>query len=120
MSFCWTGDPAGRGLLGYDRGMAAEVFEVRCPCCEATLNVDAETRAVIFHKAAEKPPAIEDLSAAVQKLKGEESRRDQVFRKQVEAEKSHGKVLEKKFEELLKQAKSEPPSKPGVRDIDLD
>jgi hypothetical protein len=56
----------------------------------------------------------------VQKLKGEEQRRDQVFRKQFEAEKSHGKVLEKKFDELLKQAKSEPIGKPGPRDIDLD
>lgn len=102
------------------RGMSDEVFDVECPCCKALLKVDGETQAVISHKAPEKPPAIENLSEAVQKLKGEEQRRDQVFRKQFEAEKSHGKVLAKKFDELLKQAKSEPLGKPGPRDIDLD
>lgn len=98
----------------------AEVFEIHCPCCKALLKVDSETQAVISHQEPEKPPAIEDLGAAVQRLKGEEQKRDQVFRKQVEAEKTHGKVLEKKFDELLKQAKTEPSGKPGIRDIDLD
>ena len=100
--------------------MPAHLFELVCPCCKALLKVDPETRAVIAHQAPEKPPPIEDLNAAVEKLKGEEEKRDQVFRKQVEAEKTHGKVLEKKFEELLKQAKTAPAGKPGLRDIDLD
>lgn len=100
--------------------MAAELFEVLCPCCKTALKVDPETRQVISHKVPEKPPLIDDLKEAVQKLKGEEQKRDQVFRQQFEAEKSHGKVLEKKFDELLKQAKSEPAGKPGIRDIDLD
>jgi hypothetical protein len=98
----------------------AELFDLRCPCCDAILKVDPETRAIISHREPEKPPVIEDLGAAVQRLKGEEQRRDQVFRKHVDAEKAHGKVLEKKFEELLKQAKTEPVGKPRVRDIDLD
>ena len=98
----------------------AAVFEVECPCCKAARKVDSETQAILSHKEPVKPPVIEDLHEAVQKLKGAEQQRDQVFRKQVEAEKSHGKVLEKKFEELLKQAKSEPPAKRGIRDIDLD
>ncbi|MBI3667879.1 MAG: hypothetical protein HY236_16885 [Acidobacteria bacterium] len=100
--------------------MPADAFEIECPCCKAFLRVDPETRAVILHEAPEKPPVVEDLREAVQKLKGEEGKREQLFRKQVEAEKSHGRVLEKKFEELLKQAKSEPAGKPGIRDIDLD
>jgi len=100
--------------------MSATVFQVECPCCKTALKVDAETHAVISHQAPEKPPAIEDLGLAIQKLKGEEEKRDQVFRKQFEAEKSHGRVLEKKFDELLKQAKTEPVGKPGIRDIDLD
>ena len=100
--------------------MPADVIAVECPCCKAVLKVDPETCAVISHKVPEKPPAVEDLREAVHKLKGQEARRDEVFRKQVEAEKTHGKVLEKKFEELLKQAKKEPAGPPGVRDIDLD
>jgi hypothetical protein len=100
--------------------MAQGLFEVECPCCNALLKIDPETRVVIAHAIPEKPPAIEDLAAAVAKLKGESGRRDEVFRKQFEAEKSHGKVLEKKFDELLKQAKEKPDLTPPRRDIDLD
>lgn len=97
----------------------ANLFEVECSCCQAKLKVDSETRAVISHQVPEKPPAIEDLAAAVAKLKGEAGRRDEVFRKSVESEKMHGKVLEKKFDELLRQAKENPDVPPPKRDIDL-
>jgi hypothetical protein len=100
--------------------MANGLFEVPCPCCEAILKIDPETKAVIAHTIPEKPKMVEDLAAAVQKLKGEAGRRDEVFRKQFEAEKSHGKVLEKKFDELFKRAKENPDEKRPMRDIDLD
>ena len=76
------------------------MFEVACPCCDAILKVDPETRAVIAHTVPVKPPLIDDLAAEVAKLKGAGDRREQLFQKQFEAEKSHGKVLEKKFDEL--------------------
>jgi hypothetical protein len=98
----------------------AKLFEVACPCCQAILKIDPETCAVISQQVPEKPPAIEDLAAAVAKLKGEAGRRDEVFRKSVETEKLHGKVLERKFDELLKQAKENPDYTPPKRDIDLD
>ena len=100
--------------------MAKGLFEVDCPCCHATLKIDPETRAVISHKEKEKPKTVEDLAAAVQKLKGEAGRRDELFRKSFEAEKSHGKVLEKKFDELFKRARENPNEPPPQRDIDLD
>jgi hypothetical protein len=100
--------------------MVTGLFEVECPCCQAALKIDPETRAVIAHKVPEKPPAIEDLASAVAKLKGEGARREELFRKQFETEKSHGKVLEKKFDELLRQAKENPDTAPPKRDIDLD
>ena len=96
------------------------MFEVACPCCQAILKIDPETRAVIAHTVPAKPPSIEDLAAEVAKLKGEGARRDEVFRKQFEAEKTHGKVLEKKFDELFKRAKENPDLTPPKRDIDLD
>jgi hypothetical protein len=83
------------------------------------LKVDPETRAVISHKAPEKPRVVEDLAAAAQKLKGEAARREELFRKSMEAEKSHGQVLAKKFDELFKQAKEDPDQGPPTRDIDL-
>ena len=99
--------------------MAKGLFEVPCPCCQAILKIDPETEAVIAHTIPEKPRAIEDLAAEVAKLKGESARRDEVFRKQFEAEKTHGRVLEKKFDELFKQAKENPDKTPPKRDIDL-
>src|SRR5690242_7051790 len=94
--------------IRYHRRMPKGLFEVECPCCQAALKIDSETRAVISHKVVEKPKTVEDLTAAVARLKGEAGRREEIFRKSVEAEKSHGKVLEKKFEELFKQAKENP------------
>jgi hypothetical protein len=96
------------------------MFDVECPCCQAILKVDPATRAVIAHTVPEKPKPIEDLAAEVAKLKGEGARRDELFRKQFEAEKTHGKVLEKKFDELFKRAKENPDTAPPTRDIDLD
>ena len=51
--------------------MSQGLFEVECPCCSALLKIDPETRAVIAHTVPVKPPPIEDLAAAVAKLKGE-------------------------------------------------
>ena len=95
------------------------LFDVECPCCHATLKVDPETRAVIAHTEKVRPRPIEDLAAEVSKLKGEGARREQLFQKSFEAEKSHGKVLEKKFDELFKRAKENPDLTPPKRDIDL-
>ena len=96
------------------------MFEVACPCCEAMLKIDPETRTVIAHTVKEKPKPIEDLAAEVAKLKGAEGRRDEVFQKQVADQKQHAKVLEKKFDELFKRAKDSPDTGPRVRDFDLD
>jgi len=95
------------------------MFEVACPCCEAMLKIDPETRAIIAHTVKERPKPIEDLAAEVAKLKGAGARREELFQKNFEAEKSHGKVLEKKFDELFKRAKENPDLEPPKRDIDL-
>jgi hypothetical protein len=100
--------------------MAKGMFDVECPCCQAILKVDPETRSVIAHTVPEKPRPIEDLAAEVAKLKGAGARREEAFQKQFEAEKTHGKVLEKKFDELFKRAKENPDLAAPIRDIDLD
>ena len=100
--------------------MAKAMFEVECPCCQAVLKVDPDTRALIAHTVPVKPPPIEDLAAEVAKLKGAGARREELFQKSAEAERSHGKVLGKKFDELFKRAKEDPDNRPPQRDIDLD
>lgn len=96
------------------------LFEVTCPCCGSALHIDPETQAVIRHKEPEKKPAIEDLHSAVQQLKGEADRRNEVFEKSFATHLTGEKVREKKFEELLKQAKEDKSGAPPKRPFDLD
>lgn len=96
------------------------LVEVKCPCCEATLQVDPELKAVISYTEHQRPRSIEDIGAAVQKLKGEEARRGEVFQKSFDQHKSHQKVLDRKFDELLKQAKENPDAPPPKNPFDFD
>lgn len=95
------------------------VFEVECPCCGAVLEIDAETGQVLAHRKAEKHNSPADLGEAVKRLRSQESTRGERFRKQVEAERTHGQSLSKRFDGLLKKAR-EDPSPRFPRDIDLD
>ena len=97
-----------------------ELIEVQCPCCDAMLQIDPQLKAVISHKEKERPRVIEDLQAAVQKLQGEEARRADLFDKSFNDHKSHKQVLERKFDELLKQAKDSPGAPPPKRPFDWD
>lgn len=89
-----------------------ELIEVQCPCCNAALQIDTELKAVINYKEAKKPAPVEDIAAAVQRLKGEEARRAEAFQKSFDEHKGHHKVLERKFDELLRQAKEDPDALP--------
>ena len=97
-----------------------QLIDVECPCCGSTLRIDTETKSVIHHREPEKKPLIEDLHAAVQQLKGEAARRNDVFEKSFASHLSADKVREKKFDELLKQAKEDHSSAPPKRPFDLD
>jgi hypothetical protein len=96
------------------------LVEVQCPCCGATLRIDTETGAVIQHREPERKPLVEDLQTAVQQLKGDAERRNDVFEKSFASHRSAEKVREKKFEELLKQAKEDKSDIPPRRPFDLD
>lgn len=99
---------------------ASSVFEVQCPCCGSTLQIDPETQVVLHHREVEKKPLIEDFAAAVQQLKGEANRRNDVFEKNFASHLTSEKVREKKFDELLKQAKGDPSGPAPKRPFDLD
>lgn len=112
-----------RKRLRYDSDMAkseGKIFEIKCPCCESTLQIDSETEMILNHREPEKKPLIEDLHAAVQQLKGEAERRNDVFEKSFASHRQGEKVREKKFDELLKSAKEDPSMKPPKRPFDLD
>ena len=105
----------------YTSPMATKgTIDVECPCCKATLKVDKGTGAVLTHKEAEKPKPIEDIAAAVQGLRAQADKREEVFQKSMADHKTRQSVLDRKFEELFKQAKESPDERPFRPDIDLD
>ena len=109
--------------MRYDSGMAegtGMLFEVKCPCCGATLQIDSELQLVLNHREPEKKPLIEDLHSAVQQLKGEADRRAEAFEKSFASHRSGAEVRAKKFDELLKQAKEDTSGAPPARPFDLD
>src|SRR6266481_8206576 len=97
-----------------------EPFEVGCPCCNAVLKVDPETRAVISHVAPIKPKTFNDFESAAKAMREQEGRKESIFRQAVDAEKNKASVLEKKFQEAMKKAKESPDEGPRIRDFDLD
>ncbi|HZU32654.1 MAG TPA: hypothetical protein VFB79_16165 [Candidatus Angelobacter sp.] len=97
-----------------------EPFEVGCPCCNAVLKVDPETRAVISHVAAVKPKTFSDFEAAAKAMREQETRKESIFRQAVDAEKNKASLLEKKFQEAVKKAKETPDDVRPLRDFDLD
>lgn len=98
----------------------ANQFEVECPCCGATLKVDATVKAVLSHKEKPRPKTIDDISAGVEKLKSAQAEREAAFNKSFEQVKSSKDVLSAKFDELLKQAKQDDPTKPPPKPLGLD
>jgi hypothetical protein len=94
-------------------------FELACPCCGAVLVVDGNLRRMIRHSEPPREGARPELSQAQRILAEEAARREAIFQQSVEAEKTRGDALSKRFEEALKQAREEPVAKPR-RDFDLD
>src|SRR5437660_10177152 len=93
-------------------------MEVTCPCCQATLVIDTNLGRVVSYKEPERGNKPE-LSDAQRILAEEAARREAVFQQSVDSEKSRGDALSKRFEEALRQARTEPITKP-TRDFDLD
>ena len=94
-------------------------IQVACPCCDAVLTIDPSLSAVLDHKLPARPQVVTQLKDAVKFVKEEATKRNEKYQQIAEAEKNKSKVLEAKFQELLKKAKEEPITKP-LKDIDLD
>ena len=91
---------------------SADPFNVVCPCCQATLTIDPELKTVLHHKLPERAPVIDDLAAAAQRLQGEAAKREDAFNKSFQDLKSRESLMDRKFDELLKQAKNTPSTEP--------
>ena len=93
-------------------------IELTCPCCHAALVVDTNLGRIISHKEPERGDKPE-LDEAARILAEAAARREAIFQQSVEAEKTRGDALSKRFEEALRQAREEPITRP-TRDFDLD
>ena len=93
-------------------------LEVMCPCCGSTLVIDTNLGRVISHSEPERTDKPE-LDHATRIVAEQAARREALFQQSFEAERGRGDALAKRFEEALKQAKTEPITKP-TRDFDLD
>jgi hypothetical protein len=93
-------------------------LEVVCPCCRSTLVIDLNLGRVVSHSEPERGNKPE-ISDAQRILADEAARREAIFQQSVDAEKTRGDALSRRFEEALKQANQEPITKP-TRDFDLD
>jgi len=93
-------------------------LEIDCPCCQAKLVIDTNLGRVVRH---ELPPNADrpELDDAQRILAEEAARREALFQQSVNAERTRGDALSRRFEEALRQAREEPITKP-TRDFDLD
>ena len=94
-----------------------EKFSIVCPCCEASMVIDAKTGAVLSHEDKKKVVgSFEDLKGELSKQK---ELRDQLFAQEMSSMKDRERLLEEKFREALKKADTTS-DKPFKNPLDLD
>ena len=94
-----------------------EKFNILCPCCEATLTIDAVTGALLAHEEKKKVHgSFEDLAGELNKQK---QLRDQLFAQEMSSMKDRERLLDEKFQEALKRAETDP-GQPFRNPLDLD
>ncbi len=94
-----------------------ERFSILCPCCEATLTVDAKTGAILSHEEKKKIlGSFDDLKGQMSKQK---ELREQLFAQEMSSMKDRERLLEEKFQEALKKADTKS-TEPFRNPLDLD
>jgi hypothetical protein len=92
-------------------------FTIICPCCEATLTLDAQTGAIISHEEKTKPVA--SFDEMLKGLDKQKQQRDQIFQQELGSHKDRERLLEEKFREAMKRAEKDK-DKPYINPMDVD
>ncbi len=79
-----------------------EKISVKCPCCEAVLNIDGQTGAIISHE--EKKKSLGSFDDLKHQLDKQKELREQIFSQEQQAQKDRQRILEEKFQDALKRA----------------
>jgi hypothetical protein len=94
-----------------------EKFTIICPCCEATLTIDAQTGSLFAYEEKKKIlGSFEDLKGNLEKQK---EQREQIFAQEMSSIKDRERLLEEKFQEALKRADKDI-DKPFKNPLDFD
>ena len=79
-----------------------EKFSITCPCCDATLTIDAANGALLAHEEKKKiHGSFDDLRGELSKKK---ELREQIFAQEMSSMKDRERLLDEKFKEALKRA----------------
>lgn len=93
-------------------------YTITCPCCEATLTIDAQTGSLLSHEEKKK------ITGSFEDLKGELSKqkelREQIFAQEMSSMKDRERLLEEKFKEAMKRADASDAGTPFRNPLDLD
>src|ERR1044072_8867962 len=92
-------------------------FTIICPCCEATLTIDAQTGAMISHEEKAKPVA--SFDEMVKGLDKPKQMREQIFAQEQRTKKDPDRILKEKFQEAMKRADKDK-DKPYHNPLDID
>ena len=92
-------------------------FTLICPCCEATLTIDAQTGALISHEEKAKPVA--SFDEMLKGLDKQKQQREQLFQQELGSIKDRERLLEEKFREAMKRAEKDK-DKPFINPLDVD
>lgn len=96
---------------------SAPRYTIVCPCCEATLTIDAQTGILISHEEKSKPVAsFDEMKKDMDKQK---QVRDQIFAQELGSVKDRERILEEKFRDALKRADKDK-DKPFRNPLDID
>jgi len=80
-------------------------FTIICPCCDATLTIDAETGTMLSHE--EKHKSLGSFEDMVKDLDKQKLTREQIFAQEMSSHKDRGRLLEEKFQEAKKKAEKD-------------
>ena len=92
-------------------------FTIICPCCEATLTVDAQTGVLISHEEKSKPLA--SFDEMVKGLDKQKQMREQIFSQELSSMKDRDRILQEKFQDAMKRAEKDK-DKPYINPLDID
>jgi uncharacterized Zn finger protein (UPF0148 family) len=92
-------------------------FTIICPCCEATLTIDAQTGAMLSHEEKAKPLA--SFDEMVKGLDKQKQVREQIFAQELSSMKDRDRILQEKFQEAMKRADKDK-DKPYRNPLDID